>query len=96
MCLPAAKAERVNNGRKRLNRIAESTGGVGGRGHRYSPSYTSTAKSHKPQEDHNNQPEDALRGGMGGNSSHWIPDNGHDPDVGQKYIFLAVRSDDRW
>lgn len=47
MCLPAARAERVNKGKRRVNRIAESSGGVRDKDHRYSPSYTSTATSCK-------------------------------------------------
>jgi hypothetical protein len=53
MCLPAAREERVNNGKMRVNRMAESSGSecsgsVGGEDHRYSPSYTSSATSCKP------------------------------------------------
>lgn len=59
MRLPVARAERVNNGKRTLNRMAESSGDTGAKGHRCSPSYTPAAARCKPlQEDPNTQPED--------------------------------------
>ena len=84
MCLPAARAERVNNGKARLNRIAGLCSGVKGEGHRYSPSYTSTpplqrtASYKEDPNTHGTGAQRALcdRNGAAGNSDQPIPGSG--------------------
>ena len=90
MCLPAARAEKVNKGKRRLNRIAESSGGVRDKDHRYSPSYTSTATNCK----HPGRSKHPTRGRVIGTGMHQNPNqpitgDEYDTNGRQKYILLA-------